>query len=202
MLFWIKSGHLARIQEVKVVNLYCFMQPLGKLWEKIFFHKNKFPFQDEIKCALNMHFPMFLVYAMWQETMNVIISIAEGRSKTDIFHIKKCYFSKGNSDATWQVIWHVCVFTMQFDTRLWSWPFRFILTAHTDTGAARSLHFADDNLSRYDPLHPAHNYSHFQWRKTPRMIEKEEDRCLQARRDGRSFYEEGVNIQVGSSILV
>ena len=89
---------------------------------------------------------------------------------------------------------------MQFDTRICDLgPF---VSFRPRTGAARSFHLADEKLSRYDPLDPAHNHSKFQlkWRKTPRMVKEEEDRCLQVRRDGRSFYEEGINIQVGSYI--
>lgn len=72
----------------------------------------------------------------------------------------------------------------------------------THSGAARSFRLADDKLSRYDPLDLAHNHSHFElkWRKTARKVEEEEDKCFQVRRDGRSYYEEGVNIQVGSCI--
>lgn len=34
------------------------------------------------------------------------------------------------------------------------------------------------------------------------MVEEEENKCYQVRRDGRSSYEEGVNIQVGSDIVI
>lgn len=67
---------------------------------------------------------------------------------------------------------------------------------------ARSFRLADDKLSRYDPLDLAHNHSHFElkWRKTPRMVEEEGDKCFEVRRDGRTYHEERVNIQV--AILV
>ena len=66
------------------------------------------------------------------------------------------------------------------------------------TGTARFFRLADDKLSRYDPLDLAHNHSHFElkWRKTPRIVEEEEEKCFQVIRDGRSYNEEGVNIQV------
>lgn len=62
----------------------------------------------------------------------------------------------------------------------------------------------DDKLSHYDPLDLAHNHSHFElkWRKTARKVEEEEEKCFQVRRDGRSYYEEGVNIQVESGISI
>ena len=48
-------------------------------------------------------------------------------------------------------------------------------------------------LSRHDPLDLARNHSHSElnWRKTPRVVKEEGDKCFQVRRD-----------QVASCILV
>ena len=73
-----------------------------------------------------------------------------------------------------------------------------VILALSLTGAARTFRLADDKLSCYDPLDLAHNHSHYElkWRKTPGVVEEEEDKCFQVRRDEKTYYEEGVNIQV------